>query len=301
MRKLLIAVAAAFLFFRGLAVAQDVYVDNVVIVLDSSGSMDSKMSNGNIRKIDAAKLALKEVLKTIPQSTHVGLLVFSAGNTPQDWVYPLGPRNDQKLMEAIDLPQPNNGTPLGTYLKIGADRLLKARKDQYGYGSYRLLVVTDGEADTGGEDRKVEEYVPDIISRGIIVDVIGVNMSSRHTLATKVNSYRSANDPKSLKQAVQEVFAEISKDSKDSTGEDAFEAIAPLPESIVLPVLNAFSSSGNHPIGEKSEVKADSHEQQNQANGNEEIPPFVKGLLVTLGILAVVVILFVIFGGGDGY
>ena len=76
-------------------------------------------------------------------------------------------------------------------MKKGADTLLKARKSQYGYGSYRLLVVTDGEASDPG---LVERFTPDIISRGIITDVIGVDMNKAHTLATKVHSYRSAND-----------------------------------------------------------------------------------------------------------
>ena len=84
-------------------------------------------------------------------------------------------------------------------MKRGADALLKAREKQFGYGTYRLLIVTDGEA---GDPRLVESFTPDIISRGITIDVIGVEMPSRHTLATRVHSYRNANDPESLRQAI---------------------------------------------------------------------------------------------------
>ena len=77
-------------------------------------------------------------------------------------------------------------------MKQGADALLDARKKQFGYGTYRLLVVTDGETDDAG---LVDGYTPDIISRGITIDAIGVEMQSQHTLATMVHSYRSADDP----------------------------------------------------------------------------------------------------------
>jgi len=92
------------------------------------------------------------------------LLVFSAKGVETDWLYPLGPRDDAKLMQAIDRPQPGGGTPLGAYLKKGTDRLLEERAKQFGYGTFRLLVVTDGEA---GDKELVERYTPEVIARGI--------------------------------------------------------------------------------------------------------------------------------------
>ena len=61
----------------------------------------------------AAKSALKAVLKKVPQSTRIGLLVFSASNLQDDWAYPLGPRDDAALSKAIDRPEPGSGTPSG--------------------------------------------------------------------------------------------------------------------------------------------------------------------------------------------
>ena len=55
-------------------------------------------------------------------------------------------------------------------------------------------------------------------------------MASRHTLATKVHSYRNANDPESLKQAISEVFAEVASGDAGPGGENAFELITDLPE-----------------------------------------------------------------------
>lgn len=222
--------------------------DNVVIVLDSSGSMARPLPGMATDKMTAAKAALKQVLSSVPQETRIGLLVFSAKGVSDDWVYPLGPRDDARLMQAINRPMPGGGTPLGAYLKKGADRLLEERAKQFGYGTFRLLVVTDGEA----EDQKlVERFTPEVIARGITVDVIGVAMNQRHTLATKVHSYRSANDPASLKRAIAEVFGEIGGSANDVAGAEAFAELSPIPGEVAQAMIQALSSSGNQPIGER--------------------------------------------------
>ncbi|MBI5387945.1 MAG: VWA domain-containing protein [Verrucomicrobia bacterium] len=222
------------------------YSDNVVIVLDASGSMREVMPGTRTSKMDAAKTALKEVLKQVPPSTQLGLLVFSAANLRNDWVYPLGPRNDEVLLAAIDQLQPNSGTPLGSYIKKGADRLLEERTKQFGYGTYRLLVVTDGEAQ---DQNLVNSYTPDVMSRGITMDVIGVAMRGDHTLATKVHSYRRANDPEALRRAIREVFAEVAGSAADTAQAEAFELLAPIPTGVANAMIQALSTSGNHPIG----------------------------------------------------
>src|SRR6266542_1914536 len=104
LRKLL-----AVLLVVPIASAQEA-VDNVVIVLDGSGSMAGHLPGSNMNKMTAAKAALKQVLKSVPENTHIGLLVFSAKGVETDWIYPLGPRDDGRLMQAIDRPQPGGGT-----------------------------------------------------------------------------------------------------------------------------------------------------------------------------------------------
>ncbi len=222
------------------------YHDNVVIVLDASGSMKQNMRGTRVKKMTAAKDALKAVLDNVSPSTHIGLLVFSSKNLKNDWAYPLSPQDKQELIKAIDLPIANRGTPLGEYIKIGADRLLEERQKQYGYGSYRLLIVTDGDAN---DPELVDRYTPSVLARGITMDVIGVDMDKDHTLATMAHSYRRANDPDSLKQAIREVFAELSADSGDFSMDEAFELLAPLPIESAAAALQALSTSGNEPIG----------------------------------------------------
>lgn len=242
MRLLTAAAVIGLLSALGVA-AQEVYVDNVVVLLDASGSMNDVMRGGGIRKITAAKQAIRTVLQTLPPSTHVGLLVFGGG---KDWAYALGPRNDAALLAAVDGLSARGGTPLGEYMKKGADRLLEARQAQHGYGTYRLLIVTDGEAN---DARLVERYTPEIVSRGITTDVIGVDMARDHTLATRVHTYRRANDPAALQKAIQDVFAEVGKASDGSAGQDVFGELAGFPTEAALGMISALLASGNHPIG----------------------------------------------------
>lgn len=251
-------------WFAPLIRAEVQVTDNVIVVVDASGSMGTPM--GGTDRMSVAREALKQVLGQVPESTHIGVLVFPRG----DWVYPLGSRVEQRLNTAIDSIRSGGGTPLGSYMKRGADALLKARQKQFGYGTYRLLVVTDGEAN----DRNlVEGYTPDIISRGITIDVIGVDMESEHTLATKVHTYRSADNPDSLRQAITEVFAEVSSADTGQTDEDAFELIADLPKQTASEMLKSLSTTGNDPIQDYTVMRRASPNTQSNSSSSGTVSP----------------------------
>lgn len=217
---------------------------NVVVVLDDSGSMDDLMrtSRGRVRRIDAAKQALIEVLSKLPMETDVGVLALNSQLNASNWIIPFGTGTPQAWLQNIRQLRAEGGTPLGQFLKIGADALLQARS-QKNYGDYRLLVVTDGEANDPG---LVDSYLPDILSRGLIVDVIGVDMQSDHSLATRVHNYRRADDDSALQQAISEVFAETSSASQDA--ETDFEILAALPDEFAERALKSLAARGNAPI-----------------------------------------------------
>ena len=231
------------LFIFGLQICSaddDIHKDNIVVILDASGSMQDKFSGDRTKsKMEAAKAALQEVLSKIPDDTHIGLLVFSGANIRNEWVYPLGPKDTQKLTAAIHLPQPGGNTPLGKYIRIGANRLLEQREKQYNYGNYRLLVVTDGEA---SDTDKVKHYTPEILNRQIRVDVIGVDMKTDHMLANVVDSYRKADNPGELVAAVSQILAETDDTGTDVGGEDAFEYIAPLSSEIAADLIQQLTT-----------------------------------------------------------
>jgi uncharacterized protein YegL len=231
--------------------AQVEQIDHLVVVLDASGSMERSMGVGeqSTEKMAAAKAALKQVLVTLPNTTQVGVLVFPSTG----WVFELAPFDYPRLEAALDAVRPGGGTPLGAFIKRGADRLLERRRDQLGLGSYRLLVITDGEA---GDQELVESYIPDVMSRGIKVEVIGVDMTTDHTLATKVHTYRRADDPSELTQAIRDVVAEVTAaDATDTADGDAFDLIAALPDGLAVEIIDELAASGNHPIGEQPQLK----------------------------------------------
>ncbi len=238
------------MLFNTAAIGQDTpdedAVDNIVVILDASGSMAEMMPGSNKRKMEVAKEALLNVMEQVEPKTHVGLLVFSGNNKKSDWVYPLGPLDKSTFSKDLMRLGPDGGTPLGEYIRIGADRLLEKRTEQHGYGTYRLLIVTDGQASDSG---KVQQFTPDALSRGIVIDVIGVAMDGDHALATRVHNYRRANDAEALREAIMESVAEIGSAVDDTaTDDESFELIAALPDNMAEGLLTALTTSNNEPI-----------------------------------------------------
>ncbi len=221
---------------------------NVVVVLDDSGSMQDRMRSAGrmVRRMDAAKKALLEVLDNLPPDTNVGVLALNSRVDGSNWIVPLGDADRQRWQANIGSIRADGGTPLGEFMGTAVDQLLAVREQQV-YGTYRLLVVTDGEAN---DERLLETLLPQILARGIVVDVIGVDMESEHSLATRVHSYRRADDDASLKQAISEVFAETSAD--DQNAEADFELIAGLPDGFAEAALQSLAKVRNEPVDRKA-------------------------------------------------
>ncbi|MFN6138458.1 MAG: vWA domain-containing protein [Planctomycetota bacterium] len=217
--------------------------DHVVIVLDDSGSMREVMKRDRRSRIDAAKSSLKKVIEQIAPETNVGLLLLNGARASNHWYIPIGPVNQQDAIQRIDALKAGGGTPLGDALRIASDELLALRAKKI-YGTYRLIVVTDGEAT---DQALLDQYLPDILSRGIIIDAIGVDMRGNHSLATKVHSYRRADDQASLSNAIQEIMAERNA-TDQSGGQEDFAMLDGLGDLDVAEVLKALSKPNNEKV-----------------------------------------------------
>jgi len=256
MYRVLAWITLAITLLTSQLISTDLKGDNyVAIVLDDSGSMDEAMStrSGRIRRIDAAKNALRTVLNNLPEETKIGLLTLNRTGIDSEWLYPISVADRQAFLEVVNSIEANGATPLGQAMKIATDSLLASRREDP-FGTFRLLVVTDGEAT---DAPLLERYLPDIVSRGITVDVIGVDMERDHSLATKVHQYRRADDAEALNQAVAAVFAESGSDS-DQSGETDFDLIASLPDEFAAEALAVISSINNNPVRDRNvELAAD--------------------------------------------
>ena len=217
--------------------------DYVVIVLDDSGSMREVMQRDRRSRIDAAKSSLIKVIEQITPGTNVGLLLLNGARANNHWFIPVGPVNQKQAIERIGSLQANGGTPLGEALRIASDELLSIRSKKI-YGTYRLIVVTDGEA---SDQVLLDQYLPDILSRGILIDAIGVDMRGNHSLATRVHSYRRADDQASLSSAIQEIMAERSGTDQAGDQED-FAMLDGLGDLDVAEVLKALSKPNNEKV-----------------------------------------------------
>ena len=235
-------------------VALPVFADDyIVIAFDTSNSMGTGMSKSKGSRMDVAKAALSSVLQTVPDTTNVGLVTFGG------WAYDLNKVNKPVLQKAINDMNFTGGTPLYQYIKIAADRLLKERAKNNNVGSYKLLVVTDGEANYDdrplNNDSRFYDGTPrlgvlkDIISRGIMVDAIGLEMASDHALKNQINGvYMRGDDADSIKKSLQKSMAEVGFDGKDNLS--SFDVISELPEVFVQSCLKGLTEFKNHPIGE---------------------------------------------------
>ncbi|RDJ35055.1 MAG: VWA domain-containing protein [Crenarchaeota archaeon] len=224
---------------------------NVVIVVDDSGSMGSYM-DANVTRIEAARTALKETVRNLPDDTRLGIITLNGYWEPDKWLLPFGHLNKTDALQKIDTLVESGGTPLSETMKAGCDVLL-ADRAKNGYGIYTLLVVTDGEANN---NRRVDDYVKDIKNRGVTIDAIGVDMDQDHSLATKVHAYRRANDPESLMKAISATFAEPPVADKAAAEED-FALLEGLPDGAAPKLIDALVTGNNTPIGESQEVVFD--------------------------------------------
>jgi Ca-activated chloride channel family protein len=181
---------------------------NFYFVFDGSGSMKDAPHRSDSAdqqfhsKIEGAKWAVSEFMKKVPKDVNLGLYVFDANGVRE--VLPLGPNNRDYFLEAIEKVKAKGGTPLGTAIAKGSDALEKQYHKQLGYGDYRLIVITDGEATDSllSGVAKANKY-------RIPIYTIGFDMGDDHSLRKHSISYRSADSAKQLESALEESMGEL--------------------------------------------------------------------------------------------
>jgi hypothetical protein len=184
---------------------------NLYFVLDGSGSMDEDPATrcgGATKssfptKIAAARWAIGEFLAQVPAEDRLGLYVFDRGG--QREVVPLGTGNRPEFLAAVKAVYAAGGTPLAEAIVTGVDKLAAQRDVQLGYGDFRLVVVTDGEA-TG---RRLEDGTEYALKKRIPIYTIGFCVGRGHTLFKHSVAYRAANSPAELRRGLEETLGEL--------------------------------------------------------------------------------------------
>jgi uncharacterized protein YegL len=268
--------------------------DNIVVLFDTSGSMDERL--GNVSKLKAAQDALCGIVDRVGPNVHIGIVTF------QGWIVNLGPVDKEGVKKAIRNTRANGGTPLGKYMKDAADALVEARKRDKGIGTFKLVVVTDGAASDGNLLTLNTTHVK---ARGIIIETIGVGMSDDHSLAKSSKVYMRGDDPESLKNAVNATVAEVGGKG-DGLDEENFRIIAPLDPKLCGHVILALTSPPDTAVGEKVPVytvKDDGTlDNSDTINPNTAVTQAAGGglawwawVLIILGLIVVVIIFLVVF------
>ena len=179
---------------------------NFYFIFDQSASMNDNCSSE--RKIEVAKKAITETVKGLASSVNIGLMVIGCDNA-QEYaeLLPIGLATDayKKQFNTIiaDL-QPLTNTPLVQAIKLAVDKLVIQKKKQLGYGEYRIIVITDGEA-TDGDVQEASTYA---IQYAMGIYTIGLCIDKSHPLYQFSVSYHDAENYAELKNALVSVTAE---------------------------------------------------------------------------------------------
>ena len=181
---------------------------NFYFIFDGSGSMSeslNKQCKGDRRfgsRLEGAKWAVEQFLPLVPRDVNLGLWIFDSSGNRERVV--LGPDNREKFLTEVQNTRADGNTPLTESIEQGVNRLVQQRDKQLGYGEFRLIVVTDGQA-TG---RPLPQAVAYARERHIPIYTIGLCLGEDHELRKYSVSYRAADSIQALKHGLEETLAE---------------------------------------------------------------------------------------------
>lgn len=188
-----------------IGLAEQLVISNYYIILDGSGSMKEQKCSGQQNKMDAAKEAMVAFAEQFPPDANLGLAVFDGNKLSQRVA--LGAVDADAITREVLKTQPSGGTPLLNAITLGYQALEAQARRQLGYGEYHLVVLTDGEANSGQDPTPVINRI--LAESPVVVHTIGFCIGERHSLNQPGRiDYRAADDLESLKQGLAAVLAE---------------------------------------------------------------------------------------------
>ncbi len=181
---------------------------NFILIFDGSGSMGDRLNRGDTEpKLIGAKKAAQEFILKVPNNVNLGLLVFDKRGTRM--VVPLGKDNRTELISAVKSISAGGGTPLAASIKEATRALVVQYKQQLGYGEYRIVAITDGEANG------IPKAAKFALRRKVLIHSIGLGIEGDHPLREVSLSYEEALNFADLGKALEATLAEA--DSFDAS------------------------------------------------------------------------------------
>ena len=200
---------------------------NVIVILDSSGSMAEKI--GPDAKIDIAKKAVSDFLNAMPKSINTGLVVYGhkGSNSPADKelsckgieeVVKLGQNNNSNIISAMSSFNPRGWTPIAGSIDFAKNIFLSKDKNDKNY----LILVSDGaESCDGNALSAVSDLKSEI--KDIKLSIIGfaTNYETqdflRNTATRGGGAYLTAADSTGMAKAFNDQLAMIKRDCVSAT------------------------------------------------------------------------------------
>jgi Mg-chelatase subunit ChlD len=185
------------------------YKKNYYFILDGSGSMGNPPGScnrsENSDKIDIAKNAIAQFAQSIPAEDNIGLFAFDGKGINER--VPLAVGNREEFNSQLSKVDATVSTPLKTAIKGAYEKVKKQAILQAAHGEHNIIIVTDGEADSGEDPtaivKEISEHSP------VNIYTIGFCIGEGHSLNNKeyVNYYK-ANNAATIIAGLSEVLAE---------------------------------------------------------------------------------------------
>ncbi|SEM82067.1 vWA domain-containing protein [Lihuaxuella thermophila] len=194
---------------------------NVEILLDSSGSMNGKVSGG--KKMDLAKKSIQDFASKLPEGSNVSLRVYGhKGSSSEkdkaiscsssEVVYPMGKYNKTAFNQALAKFQPKGYTPIALAIRGAQKDLQSSRGDKDTQNI--VYIVSDGIETCGGNP--VEE-AKKLHTSGIkaVVNIIGFDVDNagqqalRQVAKAGGGSYTTVNSETDLKNYLEQEYIRL--------------------------------------------------------------------------------------------
>jgi Ca-activated chloride channel family protein len=184
--------------------------DNLVIVVDRSGSMDGNACQSSNTKSEETIAALKQFIPLIPSDVAVGYVDFG---TNVEVTVPLGTNNVPALLAAAEAHRADmDSTDLTEAVRTAHAMLAAQALAQNSTGTYRMVIITDGAADNNSSLRRV---LSEVNTTPVEVMTAGFCIGSNHALNQPEDTvYVEANSTEDL---VGVLTAAVSGEAQDFT------------------------------------------------------------------------------------